>query len=34
MARQVGTVLGVVALAAALTAAAADPLTASRRGIC
>ncbi len=33
MARQVGTVLGVAALVAALTAAAADPLTASRHGI-
>jgi hypothetical protein len=33
MARQVGTVLGVAALVAALTAADADPLTASRHGI-
>ncbi|MGK5173019.1 MFS transporter [Geodermatophilus sp. CPCC 205761] len=33
MARQVGTVLGVAALVATLTAAAADPLTASRHGI-
>ena len=33
MARQVGTVLGVAALVAALTAPAADPLTASRHGI-
>jgi EmrB/QacA subfamily drug resistance transporter len=33
MARQVGTVLGVAALVAALAPAAADPLTASRHGI-
>ena len=33
MARQVGTVLGVAALVATLTAAVADPLTASRHGI-
>jgi EmrB/QacA subfamily drug resistance transporter len=33
MARQVGTVLGVAALVAALTAAAGDPLTATRHGI-
>jgi hypothetical protein len=33
MARQVGTVLGVAALVAALTASALDPLTAFRHGI-